>query len=254
MMTPPGLALAPGHRVRWADGQILVESDDDRSRLRAALRRHLVVGDEGASLILGGRVRARLGATEPLEPLTAFEARFLADNNVPLPLPSGAPSFSPRTDLHTHFAGALPGRILLELAAEHGIAVPPWVLTQAGIHTNQEVSASELTMLARERLGRSLDVPLDRQVPASALVPVSVVAGGGRDPRDTDERWVRSHVFAVRMDKATPNGSSGSLVLGGSDAEAALFVAVERRPRLAFDHEELVTKALAALRALDPAT
>ncbi len=164
MTTPLGLALAPGHRVRWADGRLLVESDDDRSRLRAALERHLVVGDGGHSLILGGRVRARFSAPEHVEPLTAFEARFLADNNVPLPLPSGAPSFSPRTDLHTHFASALPGRVLLELAAEHEVPVPQGVLAQAGIHARQEVSAAVLEVLARERLARSLDVPLDRQI------------------------------------------------------------------------------------------
>ncbi len=79
--------------------------------------------------------------------------------------------------------------------------------------------------------------------------PVGIVAGGGREPRDTDERWVRNHVFAVCMNEAVPNAHVGSLMLGGSDAEAALFVAVERRPRLAFDHDELVTKALAALLA-----
>jgi ADP-ribose pyrophosphatase YjhB (NUDIX family)/adenosine deaminase len=160
----PGLELAPGHRVRWEGGRILVESDDDRSRLRAALERHLVVGEGGHTLILGGRVRARFSAPEHIEPLTSFEARFLADNNVPLPLPSGAPSFAPRTDFHTHFAGALSGRALLELAAEHGVAVPHELLAQAGIHASQDVSATALDVLARERLARSLDVPLDRQI------------------------------------------------------------------------------------------
>ncbi len=159
------MVLAPGHRVRWDGGRILVESDDDRSRLRAALNRHLRVGEAGDTLVLGGQVRARLGSSAHVEGLTAFEARFLADNNVPLTLPLGALSFSPRTDLHTHFAAALPGRTLVELAAaEPGVTVPRAVLAEAGIDARQDVSAASLDVLARERLGRSLDVPLDRQI------------------------------------------------------------------------------------------
>jgi ADP-ribose pyrophosphatase YjhB (NUDIX family) len=85
------------------------------------------------------------------------------------------------------------------------------------------------------------------RVSADALVPVCVVAGGGRDPRDTEERWVRSHVYAARIAGAAPQDTTGSLVLGGSDAAAALFVSVERRPHLAFDHDDLVAQALEVL-------
>ena len=85
------------------------------------------------------------------------------------------------------------------------------------------------------------------RVPASVLVPVCIVAGGGRDPRDTEERWVRSHVFATRIAGPAPNDTAGSLVLGGSDAAAALFASVERRPPLAFDHDTLVIRALGVL-------
>jgi ADP-ribose pyrophosphatase YjhB (NUDIX family) len=165
MTMTPGLMLAPGHRVRWEDGRILVEADDDRSRLRAALERHLMVGEGGDTLVLGGQIRARFSAPGQVKALTAFEARFLADNNVPLTLPAGAPSFSPRTDLHTHFAAALPGRTLVELAAsEEGVIVPRGVLAEAGIDARQDVPAASLDVLARERLARSLDVPLDRQI------------------------------------------------------------------------------------------
>ncbi|HYH98256.1 NUDIX domain-containing protein [Hyalangium sp.] len=164
MTMAPGLTLAPGHRVRWMEDRVLVESDDDRSRLRAALERHLRVGDGGQTLVLGGQVRARLGDILPVEALTAFEARFLADSDVPMTLPAGPPSFSPRTDLHTHFAAALPGRTLLELAAEEGVTVPRGLLAEAGIDARQDVPATVLEVLARERLARSLDVPLDRQI------------------------------------------------------------------------------------------
>lgn len=164
-MTTPGLSLAPGHRVRWGEGRVIVEADDDRSRLRAALERHLEVGEGGDTLVLGGQVRARLGTPAQVEPLTAFEARFLADNNVPLTLPLGTPSFSPRTDLHTHFAAALSGRVLLELAAaEEDVMVPRAVLAEAGIDARQDVPAAGLDEVARERLARRLDVPLDRQI------------------------------------------------------------------------------------------
>jgi ADP-ribose pyrophosphatase YjhB (NUDIX family)/adenosine deaminase len=165
MTKDPGLTLVPGHRVSWVDGHIHVEADDDRSRLRAALERHLRVGDAGQALILGDRIRARFGDPAHIETLTAFEARFLADNNVPLSLPTIVPSFSPRTDLHTHFAAALPGRLLVELAAaEQGVTVPRGVLNEAGIDARQDVPAALLDVLARERLARSLDVPLDRQI------------------------------------------------------------------------------------------
>ncbi|ADO73109.1 NUDIX domain-containing protein [Stigmatella aurantiaca] len=165
MTHPSGLGLAPGHRVKWIDGRIAVEADDDRSRLRAALERNLVAGDGGHTLILGGQIRAHLRPPAHVEPLTAFEARFLADNNVPLSLPTGTPAFSPRTDLHTHFAGALPGRLLVELAAAtEGVTVPRGVLAEAGIDARQDVPAAALTALARDRLARSLDVPLDQQI------------------------------------------------------------------------------------------
>lgn len=162
---PPGVTLVPGHRVRWEEGRLRVEADDDRSRLRAALERHLVVGEGGDTLVFGGQVRARFSSPGDVEALTAFEARFLADNNVPMTLPTGAPPFSPRTDLHTHFAGVLPGRVLVELAAaEEGITVPRSVLVEAGIDARQDIPVALLDGSARERLARSLDVPLDRQI------------------------------------------------------------------------------------------
>jgi ADP-ribose pyrophosphatase YjhB (NUDIX family) len=81
-------------------------------------------------------------------------------------------------------------------------------------------------------------------VDAAALTAVTVVEGGGRDPRDTADRWVRSHVFATRL----PDGSR-PLVRGGSDAARAFFVDVERLPgRLAFDHDTLLQQALQRLR------
>ncbi|WP_224371209.1 NUDIX domain-containing protein [Hyalangium versicolor] len=165
MTMTPSLEIAPGHRVRWGEGRILVEADDDRSRLRAALAHHLQVGEGGDALIFGGQVRGRFSAPSTVDALTAFEARFLADNHVPLTLPTGASSFSPRTDLHTHFAAALPGRALVELAAvEEGVIVPRALLAEVGMDARQDVPVALLDGPARVRLARSLDVPLDRQI------------------------------------------------------------------------------------------
>ncbi|SET20723.1 NUDIX domain-containing protein [Stigmatella erecta] len=165
MTIPPGLVIAPGHRVKWLDGRLAIEADEDRSRLRSALERHLVVGDAGHTLILGSQIRASLDTHLQVHPLSAVEARFLADNNVPLSLPTGTPALSPRTDLHTHFAGALPGKTLVELATStEGVTVPRGLLSEIGIDARQDVPAPALNPLARERLARSLDVPLDRQI------------------------------------------------------------------------------------------
>ena len=109
-------------------------------------------------------------------------------------------------------AGAAAGRFAL-----------PGGFVQPG-ETPAAAAAREL----REETGLSL--------PADVLVPITIVEGGGRDPRDTDERWVRSHVFAARVDHDV-------LVRGGSDAAAAVFVDVRLRPALAFDHDVLVERA-----------
>jgi ADP-ribose pyrophosphatase YjhB (NUDIX family) len=80
-------------------------------------------------------------------------------------------------------------------------------------------------------------------VDPAALVEVGVVEGGGRDPRDTPERWVRSTVFGCRL----PAGPS-TIVRGGSDAARAFFVDVDRLPGpLAFDHDALLARARTTL-------
>jgi len=75
-----------------------------------------------------------------------------------------------------------------------------------------------------------------------ALQPVGVVEGNGRDPRDTDERWVRSHLFVVRIN---PDDHGNTTLVAGTDTSRAFFVALSRRPQcLAFDHDRLLTMAL----------
>ena len=74
-----------------------------------------------------------------------------------------------------------------------------------------------------------------------AFHAVGVVEGNGRDPRDTEERWVRSHLFTVRLQP--PEGAN--TLVAGSDASHAFFVPLSRRPQnLAFDHDHLLAMAL----------
>jgi ADP-ribose pyrophosphatase YjhB (NUDIX family)/adenosine deaminase len=162
-MTRP-VPIAPGHRAHLHGDAVVVHADDDHSRLRRALSRHLVV--RGDALWLGeqripvGRDDDSPGAALAL---TAFAARFLADNDVPLALPTTT-TWQPRTDLHTHFAAALPGAALVDVAARAHLTVPAAVLADVGVDGGGDVDASALGDVARARWARALDVPWDRQI------------------------------------------------------------------------------------------
>jgi|GEM_PF-1569748 len=118
----------------------------------------------------------------------------------------------------------------IDAAAEAGRFALPGGFVEPG---------ESLPTAARRELQEETGLSIDE----AALVPVTVVEGGGRDPRDTDERWVRSHVFVIRLaDGVRP------VVRGGSDAARAFFVDVGRLPgRLAFDHDQLLRQALQML-------
>jgi ADP-ribose pyrophosphatase YjhB (NUDIX family) len=159
------LVIAPHHRSWVADGRLVVDADDERSLLRPALERHLVLTfDEGTPVVsLGGRVRARFGDGAWAEPLTAFEARYLADNDVPLPSAAASSRFVPRTDLHTHFAACLSGAELVELGARHGLVLSPAALEELGVHATRDVAVAALDARARGRVAAALDLPIDQQ-------------------------------------------------------------------------------------------
>jgi len=153
---------------------------DGRSRLGAALSRHTTVRQSGDELqvCVGDSVVARVCAGQVTEhrPLTAFGARFLAENGVPL---AGGPLqrdviFKPtasareagwlRTDLHSHFAGALSGQDLVDLGLAVDAVLPQAALAQAGIFCERDMPLAALDDAARARLACALDIPLDRQV------------------------------------------------------------------------------------------
>ncbi len=153
---------------------------DGRSRLGAALGRHTTVRHSGNELqvCVGDSVVARVhaGAVTEHRPLTAFGARFLAENGVPLsggPLQKGvalaAMAGHPqtgllRTDLHSHFAGGLSGRDLVELGLAVDAVLPQAALAQAGIYCAGDMPLTTLEEPARQRFACALDIPLDRQV------------------------------------------------------------------------------------------
>jgi ADP-ribose pyrophosphatase YjhB (NUDIX family)/adenosine deaminase len=156
--------LAPGHRARVDGDVVFVDADDDRSRLRHALQNHLVVRDR--CLWLGEqRIAPADGDLDDGDGrgLTAFQARFLADNDVPLPLPPRA-AWRPRTDLHTHFAAALPGAVLVDVAARAGVRLPAAWLAALGVDAGGDTDAGTLDGATRARVSRALDVPWDRQI------------------------------------------------------------------------------------------
>lgn len=150
---------------------------DPRSRLGAALARHTHLRSDGEALqvCIGNSVVAHVqrdGTVAEHRPLTAFGARFLAENGVPLsggPLqaaatPDGAHAGALQTDLHCHFAGCLSGHDLVELGLAVDAAIPAPILAQAGISSAHDLPLRQLEPAARARFAHALDIPLDRQV------------------------------------------------------------------------------------------
>ncbi len=186
--SPPRIGLIPGNAfcvVVDPTGQqpAHVEFDadaqpgaDGRSRLGAALTRHTSVRHSVDELrvCIGDSVvaRVRAGIVTEHRPLTAFGARFLAENGVPLaggPLqPQAGERHAPgaflQTDLHSHFAGCLSGHDLVDLGLSVDAVIAKAVLAQAGIFCEHDMPLSGLEPRARARFACALDIPLDRQV------------------------------------------------------------------------------------------
>ena len=147
---------------------------DERSRLGAALVRHTSqrYRSDELQVCVGDSVVARVcgGAVIEHRPLTAFGARFLAENSVPLP---GGPLQAPatvdhrtgrlQTDLHSHFAGCLTGHDLVDLGLAVDAVITKDVLAQAGIFCERDMPLGGLEPTAHARFACALDIPLDRQ-------------------------------------------------------------------------------------------
>jgi len=81
------------------------------------------------------------GEIECINTLTAFETRTLAQGKEIEGLfeRNGTTDFMPKTDLHTHFAGALTPDILLEVAQNHNLSYPAEMLKECGIEVEKYV-------------------------------------------------------------------------------------------------------------------
>ena len=79
------------------------------------------------------------GEIQSVNKLTAFELRSLAqgkENGVPFSREK-LTDFKPKTDLHTHFAGAITPESLIEVGKKHDISYPAHFLAQVGVDTTQ---------------------------------------------------------------------------------------------------------------------
>jgi ADP-ribose pyrophosphatase YjhB (NUDIX family)/adenosine deaminase len=118
---------------------------------------------------------------------------------------------------------SLPGGFV-ETDAEPGT---PW---RPGRETPREAAVREL----REETGLQLTGQFE------SVVYVGDFEGGGRDPRDTADSWVRSAAFAILLNE----GVDADLVLGSDDAAEAQWFDLRELPTLAFDHESVLRQAM----------
>ena len=85
------------------------------------------------------------GDIKSVNKLTSFELRSLAqgkENGVPFSREKLS-DFTPKTDLHTHFAGAITPDSLIDVGKRHGISYPAQYLKKVGVDTSQyEVDGS----------------------------------------------------------------------------------------------------------------
>lgn len=78
------------------------------------------------------------GEIQNTNKLTAFETRMLAQSKSKIALfeRKEESKFVPKTDLHTHFAGAMTPDILIDVGKKHGIGYPAKLLSKIGIDVN----------------------------------------------------------------------------------------------------------------------
>ncbi len=82
---------------------------------------------------------SRTGEIKNTNMLTNFETRMLAQskmNKVPFTRDNDN-AYLPKTDLHTHFAGAMTADTILKVGLEHNIFYPSWCLEKVGIDLNK---------------------------------------------------------------------------------------------------------------------
>lgn len=142
------------HLTQELDGGYRVECSNDNKHLEneiniglAEITEIKVLEDGRSGVFLGGTpfiyFSPENGETEQINKLTSFEIRLLGQGEtIDVPFDrSEKPDFAPRTDLHTHFAGAITSNSLMEIGLQHNIEYPIWLLEKAGIKI--DVNSSE---------------------------------------------------------------------------------------------------------------
>ena len=104
-------------------------------------------------------INKNTGEIESINNLTAFETRLLAQGKekyVPFNRENKS-EFSPKTDLHTHFAGALTPDTMIKVGIAHNIGYPADKLEQMGIDISEYLVVKEnrvqLTRLSENDIG-----------------------------------------------------------------------------------------------------
>lgn len=230
----PGLYAALAERggaaVFFAGGNIVHDELRIASNLR--LRRAVLAGVEGASGVAARRW-PHLGFQ------TADEALALLDGN---PAPTSAALWHPGANrcadvVCTREGPAGTEVLLVQRRVESATHGGRWALPGGFVIDEEPLRDTAVRVLAQET---GLELAWLRD----ALQPLGVRARGGRDPRDTDERWTESHAFALRL---PPNLAALTLVAGAGAGRTGWFTLTEL-PALAFDHAAIVAHSMTTSR------
>ncbi len=124
------------------------------------------------------------------------------------------------------FVRGAPLRVLLIQRGEPPFA-GDWALPGGFVEEGETVALAAARELAEET-----------GIQAGDLRLLGVYSAAGRDPRG----WTVSVAYVAELDAELA-------VSGGDDAAAARWFAVDELPSLAFDHAEIVTEAIAAVRS-----
>jgi ADP-ribose pyrophosphatase YjhB (NUDIX family) len=79
----------------------------------------------------------------------------------------------------------------------------------------------------------------------TTVLPVGVYEGNGRDPRDNDISWSKSHAFFRELDEKTFEDNK-DIIRGMDDLPNVKWISIEDvlKMELAFDHKKIIIEAL----------
>lgn len=149
---------------------------------------------------------------------------------------------NPTVDLVALKRGKRGMEILLILRAKGAVEGGKWALPGGFINTDAKrgeewkSGAESPRQAAVRETAEETGVSVDE----GKLVEIGVFEGNGRDPRDNDESWSKSHAFAVMVD-GSPRAQAGD------DASDARWFPVSEIPSTAFDHARIIQAGLSRI-------